>query len=241
MGRRVGPDQADEVASETFTRAFASRRSFRPIHEDARPWLLGIATNVREATGGRSSAAWPALAGWKTRPPGESPDLFELDLPEALAALPQADREVLFLLAWADLTYERIAAALEVPVGTVRSRINRARRKLGAVLIAALEDESGSEVMSSIDEPGAGRLSLGGVRRGPSPGGGSASASHRRGAKPTPVTRATPSGEGNPMKSHSVTGGGGTWLHVPETGIQTGGRSCSSTASPSAGSPGIGS
>ncbi len=88
----------------------------------------GAATPGRPRPAGRRSA-------------GESPDPLALELLDALAALPQADREVLFLLAWADLTYEQIAVALDVPVGTVRSRISRARRKLDAVLAAALEDE----------------------------------------------------------------------------------------------------
>lgn len=140
-GRRVGPDQADEVASETFTRAFASRRSFRPIHEDARPWLLGIATNVLRGYWRTEQRRLASLGRLGDDLTGGSQDPAALDLLEALAALPQADREVLFLLAWADLTYEQIAASLDVPVGTVRSRINRARRKLDAVLAAALEDE----------------------------------------------------------------------------------------------------
>ena len=89
----------------------------------------------RAAPPGRASADWEAMPRARARIP------LALDLLDALAALPEADREVLFLLAWADLTYEQIAAALDVPLGTVRSRINRARRKLDAVLAAALEDE----------------------------------------------------------------------------------------------------
>ena len=51
-------------------------------------------------------------------------------LAAALAALSRADREALLLFAWADLSYEEIAAAVGIPVGTVRSRINRARRQV---------------------------------------------------------------------------------------------------------------
>ena len=49
---------------------------------------------------------------------------------EAVAQLPAAERDVLLLYAWEDLGYEEIAAALDIPVGTVRSRLNRARTRL---------------------------------------------------------------------------------------------------------------
>jgi RNA polymerase sigma-70 factor (ECF subfamily) len=52
----------------------------------------------------------------------------------ALSALKPADREALLLFAWADLDYEQIAEALRIPVGTVRSRLSRARRQLRAAL-----------------------------------------------------------------------------------------------------------
>jgi RNA polymerase sigma-70 factor (ECF subfamily) len=51
----------------------------------------------------------------------------------ALARLSAGDRHVLLLFAWADLGYQEIAEALDIPVGTVRSRLNRARRKLRTV------------------------------------------------------------------------------------------------------------
>ena len=49
---------------------------------------------------------------------------------EALAELPPGDRDVVVLVAWEDLTYEEVAAVLDIPLGTVRSRLNRARRML---------------------------------------------------------------------------------------------------------------
>jgi RNA polymerase sigma-70 factor (ECF subfamily) len=52
----------------------------------------------------------------------------------ALARIPDADRDALLLLAWADLTYAEIAIALEIPIGTVRSRIHRARQRLRELL-----------------------------------------------------------------------------------------------------------
>jgi RNA polymerase sigma-70 factor (ECF subfamily) len=49
---------------------------------------------------------------------------------DALTRLPDGERDALLLYAWEELTYDEIAAALDIPVGTVRSRLNRARRRL---------------------------------------------------------------------------------------------------------------
>ena len=59
---------------------------------------------------------------------------MQRDLAAALAGLPAGDRDVLLLIAWADLSYEETATALRIPVGTVRSRLNRARRKVREAL-----------------------------------------------------------------------------------------------------------
>lgn len=71
------------------------------------------------------------------------------ELAGALARLPARHRDVLLLVAWADLGYEEVAAGLGVPVGTVRSRLHRARRKLREALggsdPTALREESDDE------------------------------------------------------------------------------------------------
>jgi RNA polymerase sigma-70 factor, ECF subfamily len=67
------------------------------------------------------------------------------DLAGALATLAKGDREVLLLIAWADLSYAEVAAALGIPVGTVRSRLNRARTRVRAAL-DGIEATSRSEV-----------------------------------------------------------------------------------------------
>jgi RNA polymerase sigma factor (sigma-70 family) len=82
---------------------------------------------------------WRAFARTGTDPAAEghadrvasrvSAATVQRDLAAALAGLPAGDRDVLLLIAWADLSYQEVAAALEIPVGTVRSRLNRARRK----------------------------------------------------------------------------------------------------------------
>jgi len=61
---------------------------------------------------------------------------------DAVGRLPPAERDTLFLYAWEGLSYEEVASSLEIPVGTVRSRINRARRR-----IRELEKASGEEQM----------------------------------------------------------------------------------------------
>ncbi|MDF2711784.1 MAG: sigma-70 family polymerase sigma factor, partial [Nonomuraea muscovyensis] len=65
---------------------------------------------------------------------GVSAQAVRAELVSALAALPAKDRDVLLLVAWGDLTYVEVAQALGIPVGTVRSRLNRGRRKVRAAL-----------------------------------------------------------------------------------------------------------
>jgi RNA polymerase sigma-70 factor (ECF subfamily) len=134
--RRAGPDLADEVAAETFARAFDRRATYDLAYPDARPWLLAIASNLLRRhwrSERRRLEAWArAQAG---RPVTEAvPDGVAAELVAALDALPTADREALLLYAWGELSYEEIAQALGCPVGTVRSRISRARGRLRATL-----------------------------------------------------------------------------------------------------------
>jgi RNA polymerase sigma factor (sigma-70 family) len=77
-----------------------------------------------EATADRDS---PVLEGAEERVDARS---ARARLLGALASLPQVDRDVVVLVAWEELSYEEVAAALAIPVGTVRSRLNRARRRL---------------------------------------------------------------------------------------------------------------
>jgi RNA polymerase sigma-70 factor (ECF subfamily) len=132
IARRLGGGLADELASETFTRAFDHRRAFDRTNTDARPWLLGIATNLMRRhwrTERRRLAALQRLAGDRQlfAAGAEAP---QAEVLEALRSLPRDEREALLLLAWADLSYEQIAVALAVPIGTVRSRLSRARSRM---------------------------------------------------------------------------------------------------------------
>ena len=133
---RVGRDDAVDIAAETFAQALRSADRMDPTR-DARPWLFGIANNVirhhrrAEKLRIRAYAAVERqsdVAGPNGHP--ESEILLRARLVEALVRLDARDREALLLFAWADLSYEEIATALEIPLGTVRSRIHRARRVL---------------------------------------------------------------------------------------------------------------
>jgi RNA polymerase sigma-70 factor (ECF subfamily) len=140
--RRVGSTAVDDVLSETFLVAFRRRTSFDRQYDTARPWLLGIATRVIRRHRASEAAQWRAFeraSGVQERFAGSHDHDADarIDASAAvralgprIAALSSKDRDTLLLYAWGDLTYEQVAEALEVPVGTVRSRLNRVRRKL---------------------------------------------------------------------------------------------------------------
>lgn len=132
LARRVGPDLARDLASETFLRAFAVRKRYDAARGEARAWLFGIANNLLRnhyRTEERRLRAFAQLDPREDAGPSEEPRLAE-----ALGALVSEERDVLLLFAWAELEYSEIAAALELPVGTVRSRLHRARARVRAAL-----------------------------------------------------------------------------------------------------------
>jgi RNA polymerase sigma factor (sigma-70 family) len=162
LARRVGSDLADDLAAETFTTAFDVRHRYDLSRPDARPWLFGIATNLvrhHRRSEARRLQAYARLDG-----PGQPFTAFDgiaarLDaeragpaIAEALSRIPAGDRDALLLFAWADLRYEEIALALRIPIGTVRSRLNRARRRLRELLGASGQypiDETITEVVAT--------------------------------------------------------------------------------------------
>lgn len=144
--RRLGRDLADDVAAETFLVAFDRWERYDTSQESARPWLFGIASNLI-AGHLRAEARWyqaVARVG-RTTPAGADGHADQVavrldaaavrgQLAEALGDLAPSDREVLLLVAWADLTSEETARVLGIPAGTVRSRLHRARKKLRVAL-----------------------------------------------------------------------------------------------------------
>lgn len=148
LARRAGTEAADDLAAEVFAVAFARRERFDSERGEMLPWLYGIASNVLLADGRARRRAVALL------PRAWQPDLtapFEERAGEAIDArrqartlkalfgrLSEAEISTLLLYAWEELTYEQVAEALEVPVGTVRSRLNRIRRKADEPLLDQL-------------------------------------------------------------------------------------------------------
>jgi RNA polymerase sigma factor (sigma-70 family) len=143
--RRVGADEADSLLGELFRVAFERRATYDCSHEQARPWLYGIATRLlarHHRSEARRLRATARLVGSIEHGQDTSERTVEsIDagvrwpvVAEVLAGLPEAERDALLLYAWEDLSYQEIATALGVPVGTVRSRLNRARRRLRELL-----------------------------------------------------------------------------------------------------------
>lgn len=135
--RRAGDVVADDVTSETFLIAFQRRARFDPAREDARPWLFGIATNLIHRHRIATARVLRAMERSVPEPvtthhPDEALDaqLAVGRLAGRIRRLSAGDRDCLLLFAWAELSYDEIAEALHIPVGTVKSRLNRARRLL---------------------------------------------------------------------------------------------------------------
>jgi len=153
--RRLGQDAADDIVAETFLLAFRQRDSYDQARSDARPWLYGIATNLIGHHRRAEIRLYRALARTGADPVTESftdriddrvsASTASRRLATALARLSAELRDTLLLVAWGDLSYEETATALGVPVGTVRSRISRARsalrRSLGDTNPAAFDQE----------------------------------------------------------------------------------------------------
>ncbi|MFC5185503.1 RNA polymerase sigma factor [Actinomadura harenae] len=138
--RRLGAEAAEDVVAETFLAAFSQRDGYDMSRPNARPWLFGIATNlmrrhvrteVRQLHVLQRTGSDPVTASFAERSDERlAAEASGPVLAGALAALPVGHRDALLLVAWGDLSYPEAAQALGVRIGTVRSRINRARKRL---------------------------------------------------------------------------------------------------------------
>jgi RNA polymerase sigma-70 factor, ECF subfamily len=131
LARRVGPELGRDLASETFTRAFAGRKRYDPARGEPRAWLFGIAHNLLRRHARDEERRLRALAGLDVPRDAAAPEAV---LADVLAGLPREERDVLLLFAWVDLPYTEIASVLDIPIGTVRSRLHRARAHVRAAL-----------------------------------------------------------------------------------------------------------
>src|SRR5881296_357811 len=141
--RRVGAGVAEGLVGELFRIAFERRKTFDGSRASALPWLYGIGSNLLlkhrrgEARRLRASARMAAADEAADRRASAGALDARLLFPrvaDAIEALPDGEREALLLFAWEDLSYQSVAEAFELPIGTVRSRLNRARRRLRELL-----------------------------------------------------------------------------------------------------------
>jgi RNA polymerase sigma factor (sigma-70 family) len=138
IARRVGRSTADDLTAETFAIAFRRWEDVDPSRP-VRPWLFGIASNLLCHHWRKERRMLRAYARTGLDPllAEEGASLDRLDaqnlrpvLAAALAELRHEEREVLLLRAWAQLSDTEIAESLSLPVGTVKSRLSRAREHL---------------------------------------------------------------------------------------------------------------
>jgi RNA polymerase sigma factor (sigma-70 family) len=142
LGRRAGAKVSEGLVGELFRIAFERRKAFDASRASALPWLYGIGANLllkhrrAEARRLRASARIAAVEAPDRRASAAALDarLLFPRVADAIEALPGDEREALLLFAWEDLSYQSMAEALELPIGTVRSRLNRARAHLRELL-----------------------------------------------------------------------------------------------------------
>jgi RNA polymerase sigma-70 factor (ECF subfamily) len=135
LARRVGAAAADELAAETFAVAFRNWDRLDP-ERPVRPWLYGIAANLmrhhwrkerRMLRAYARNGVDPVFADEDAAVERADADARHRELATALAGLRRDEREILLLRAWVELTDSEIADALGLPIGTVKSRLSRAR------------------------------------------------------------------------------------------------------------------
>jgi RNA polymerase sigma-70 factor (ECF subfamily) len=139
--RRVGRENAEDLGAETFIVAFSARNRYDPSRANALPWLYGIATNLirrHRRTEVRMLMAYATAASQLDPDDDRSEGLVaRLDHAASLARVASAfadldpdQRDALYLVAIVGLGYAEAAEALDIPVGTVHSRVARARTNL---------------------------------------------------------------------------------------------------------------
>lgn len=144
LAARLGSEHTEDLVADTFLIAFNSRSAYDPARGAVRSWLYGIATNVvarHRRREGRRLNALSKVAPEATAEGHEDRVATRLaaracrpELVRGMKELSVGDRDVVFLMVFGGLGYEEIAAALDIPVRTVGSRANRARRKLRSAL-----------------------------------------------------------------------------------------------------------
>ncbi|MFJ2788846.1 MULTISPECIES: sigma-70 family RNA polymerase sigma factor [unclassified Streptomyces] len=201
---------AEDVVSAAFLEAWRCRGKVHADGGSLRPWLLGIATNIMRGAAREARRRDAALARMPER--GVLPDFADDVLARmtdgeqvraaraALGKLRRREREVFTLVVWAGLDYAAAGEALGVPVGTVRSRLSRARERLRKLADAELravrrkDRAAGVAVRSrgaaAVRSPGPGAAAV------PSPGGTASPPASSSARPPAPTPARTGAGDG---------------------------------------------
>lgn len=139
--RRYGPRVAEEVAGEVFQVAWKRRADYDQSRPDARPWLYGIADKLGQRELRRRAREKRRRGRASSEPSSPEARFDAVDdrlhaawasprVAGVLNALPAGERDVILLFAWGNRSYFQIAIELDIPEGTVRSRITSARQKI---------------------------------------------------------------------------------------------------------------
>lgn len=138
--RRVGSNLAEEITATTFAEAWASRGRYDASLASPKTWIWAIATKLVARHLRSEARRLRALSRMTDEPfARETTDDSDRRLDAAvewgevaglIADLSECDRDIVLLYAWADLSYEEISSVLDIPVGTVKSRLSRARARI---------------------------------------------------------------------------------------------------------------
>jgi RNA polymerase sigma-70 factor (ECF subfamily) len=144
LAAKTNSTDVEDLVSETFLTAFSSRVHFDTSHPCALPWLFGIANNVHRhhwrSEGRRQSRLRRVVPPKDTADPTDQlvehldSRAHESEFADAFASLSEHQRETFILIGDLGLSYEDAGLALGVPIGTIRSRMNRARSRLRELL-----------------------------------------------------------------------------------------------------------
>lgn len=157
LWRTADLQSAEDATATVFLEIWRKRERLALSTDSATPLLFGIATNVlrqqwrsrrrhRDALERVRSAGAPLPSDLETEAIARLDAIRQLNAAGAeIRALPRRERDVLALIAWGELSYEETAIALEIPIGTVRSRLARARRRLGDAFPDAISAPSPAE------------------------------------------------------------------------------------------------
>lgn len=133
LGDRAG---ADDLVQDTMVRGWNKLASWRQ-GSDMRAWLFGIMHNLHVDQIRKPSVSTEVLDDDTPMPfiKASQADGLEIrDMDSALRLLPAEQREILLLIALEEMTYQEVALALRIPIGTVMSRLSRGREKLRALM-----------------------------------------------------------------------------------------------------------